>query len=135
MAQQPRDPRQRLEMIGTGLGGRQQQEDKVHRNVIRRIEIDRRLQPGKYTCDAFKPRQPAMRDRNAAANGRAGKLFALPQRLEDDRAVQAHTRSHDRSQVLEQLALVARLQAAEHVGRAEDVGDVHDIPAAGKRTR
>ena len=51
LAQQARDARQRLQVIGTGVLGRQQQEDQVDRLVVERLEVDRLLQPREQADD------------------------------------------------------------------------------------
>ena len=41
MADQPADRRQGLQMLGAGVGRRQQQEDEVDRSAIDRLVVDR----------------------------------------------------------------------------------------------
>ena len=53
VAQQPRDSRQRFQVIGAGAFGRQQQEDQVDRLAVHRLEIDRPLQPREQAEQLF----------------------------------------------------------------------------------
>ena len=53
IAQQPRDARQRFEMIGAGAFGREQQKNEIDRLVVERLEIDRAVEPREQ------PEQPA----------------------------------------------------------------------------
>src|SRR5690606_9960008 len=52
VAQQARHPGQRLQMVGAGVLGSQQQEDQVHRLVVDGVEVDRLFQPGEQAVDA-----------------------------------------------------------------------------------
>ena len=45
IAEQARDARQRLEMIGAGAFRREQQKNQIDRLAVERLEIDRTLQP------------------------------------------------------------------------------------------
>ena len=49
IAQEPRDARQRLEVIGAGAFRREQQKDQIDRLIVERLEIDRPLEPGEQT--------------------------------------------------------------------------------------
>src|SRR5215472_6982995 len=83
VAQQPRDPGQRLEVIGPRPFRREQQEDEVDRLAVHRLEIDRSFQPGKQTKQLLELRQLAMRDGHPVADGRRTELLALQQDLEN----------------------------------------------------
>jgi hypothetical protein len=53
IAQQPRDARQRLQMIGAGAFRRQQQEHQIDRLAVHRLEIDRALEAGEQAEQLF----------------------------------------------------------------------------------
>ena len=67
VAQQARDAGQRLQMIGAGRLGCQQQEDQIDRLLVDRIEIDRRLEPGEQAVETLQFCQLAVRDGDAVA--------------------------------------------------------------------
>src|SRR4051812_32538970 len=46
---------QRLEMIGAGIGRRQDEEDEIDRKAVDRLELDRRRQPREEADDAVEP--------------------------------------------------------------------------------
>ena len=47
------DRGERLQMVGAGIGRRQQQEDEVDRHAVDRLEVDRRRQPGEIAEHAL----------------------------------------------------------------------------------
>ena len=83
IAQQARDARQRLEVIGAGGFRRQQQKNQIHRLAVERLEIDRPLQPREQSEQAAEFRQLAMRDRHAIAHRGGTELLALQQNFQN----------------------------------------------------
>src|SRR5579872_2083854 len=68
VAQQPRDSRQSLQVIGARAFRREKQKDEVDRLAIHRLEIDRALKPGKQSEDLFELRKLAVRNRDAVSD-------------------------------------------------------------------
>src|SRR5260370_3839309 len=81
--QQPRDARERLQMIGAGAGRGQKHEDEVDRLVVDGLEVDRLLEPGEQAIEARQLGQPAVRQRRAVADAGRIEALALQQDLED----------------------------------------------------
>src|ERR1700741_4730144 len=79
IAQQPRHARQRLEMIGAGMFGREQQKDEIDRLSVKRLEIDGPREPGKEAEQLVELRKLAVRDRDPVADARRTELLALLQ--------------------------------------------------------
>ena len=80
MADQPADRRQRLQMLGAGVGRRQQQEDEIDRLPVDRLVIDRRRQPRDQRIDAVEPVELAVRDCDPTAEPGRAEPFALDDR-------------------------------------------------------
>ena len=77
LAQDPGDPRERLEVVGAGPLGREQQEDEIDRLAVEGLEVDRPLEPG----------EQARRDGRASAACRAG--WRCRRRCRSSRGVRA----------------------------------------------
>src|SRR5690606_8245349 len=82
VAEQPRHPRERLEVVCPGRLRCQQHENQVDRLIVDRIEVDRRLQPGEDTVETVQVRQLAVRDADAVADARGAQALALHKYLE-----------------------------------------------------
>ena len=83
LAEMPRDAGERLQVIGAGALGREQEEDEVDRLVVERLEIDRLREPREQAEDAVEARELAVRDGDAAADAGRAELLALQKRIED----------------------------------------------------
>jgi len=81
VAQQARDTRQRLQVIGAGRFRGQQQEDQIHRMFVDSIEIDGLFQAREHAIEAFEVRQLAVRNGNAVADTRGAETLAFQQRF------------------------------------------------------
>ena len=75
VAEQPRDPRQRLQMVGPGALRRQQQEYQIDRLAIHRLEIDRAFETGKQSEQFFQLGKLAVRDGDTVADGGGAEFF------------------------------------------------------------
>ena len=83
LAQQPRDARERLEVIGAGaLRGEQQKHD-VDGLPVHRVEIDGLGKARANSGDALQPGKLAVRDGDALAEASRAKPLTLEQRVED----------------------------------------------------
>ena len=75
VADDPADRGQRLQMLGAGIGRRQQQEDEVDLAPVDRLVIDRLGEPREQAVDPLEPLDLAVRDRNALAEAGASRAF------------------------------------------------------------
>src|SRR6185437_6667807 len=68
IAQEPRHPRQRLQMIGAGAFRRQQKENQIDRLAVERFEVDRPIEPREQPEQTRQMRHLAMRYGDAVAD-------------------------------------------------------------------
>src|SRR5580704_6527846 len=97
-------------MIGAGTFRRQQQEDKIDRLAVERLEIDRPIEPREQTKQPFEIRHLAVRNGNAIANRSRAKLLALAQDFEDGAFVLPAEHGGARRELLQQLLLAVDLE-------------------------
>ena len=83
IAQQSRDARERLEMVGARALRRKQEENQIDRLVVERFEIDRPVEAREQTEQLVELGQLAMRNGNAIADAGRAQLLTLQQDLED----------------------------------------------------
>src|SRR5262245_10188849 len=83
IAEKSRYPRQRLQVVGAGRLWRQQKKYEVHRLLVDRIEVHRRVQPQEHALQALQTRKLAMGDGNTIANASRDKPLALQQNIKD----------------------------------------------------
>ena len=83
LAEQPRDARERLEMIGAGALWGEQQEHDVDGLAVHRVEIDGLGKARADSGDALQPDKLAVRNGNALAEASRAKPLTLEQRIED----------------------------------------------------
>src|SRR5262245_8830317 len=100
-------------MVGPGVLGRQQQKNEIDVFVVERAEFDGLGKPGKEAHDVGKPRQAAVRNGDAAADGRRAEALALQQRVKDVTRVDTGQLGRLLGQLLQRLLLVLRLQSGE----------------------
>src|SRR3984957_11674974 len=125
IAQQPRDPRQRLQGIGARAFRRQQQEHEVHRLAVHRLEIDRAFEPGKQAEQFFQLGKLAVRDGDAIADGGGSELLPLQQNLENRAFVLSGQHGGARRQFLQRLFLAVDLQRREDRLGCDQIGNRH----------
>src|SRR6476469_8221270 len=105
LAQQPRDARQRLKMIGARAFRREQQKDNVDGCSVNCVEVDRIGKARADAGDALKANEFAMRDGDALAEPGRAQPLTLQQRVEDVTLLQAGEPRRARRQILKQLLL------------------------------
>src|SRR5262245_60542877 len=76
-SQQPRNARQRLQVVGPRVLGCQQQKDQIDILVVERAEFDRLRQPCEQADDVGETRNSAVRNSDATADGRRAETLAL----------------------------------------------------------
>src|SRR5512139_996329 len=77
VAQCATDPRERLQMVGAGIGGREQEEDEIDGKPVDRGELDRRVEPREISEDAADTLELAVRDGDPAPEAGRAKALAL----------------------------------------------------------
>ena len=82
VAQQARDPGQRLEMVGARGLGRQQHTDQVDRLLVDGVEVDGRLELCEERVEPVQVRQLSVRDRDTVADPGRAQALALDQDFE-----------------------------------------------------
>ena len=135
MADQAADRGQRLQMLGAGVGRRQQQEDEVDRRAVDRLVIDRRRKPRDQRIDPIELVQLAVRDGDAAAKAGRAQPLALGDRIGDLRRIERQARGGDLRQLVQQLALVARGQVDADRFEIEKLGKLHRLIFQDRRVR
>ena len=83
VAQQSGDTGKRLEVIGAGVLGREQQEDQIHRLVVDGVEVDRLLEAREQAKELFHLAKAAVGDGNAATHTGRAQAFAFDQNVQN----------------------------------------------------
>ncbi len=125
IAQQPRDPRQRFQMIGARALRRQQQEHQIDRLAVHRLEIDRPIEAGKQPEQLFQLGQLAVRDGDAIPHRGGSELLPLQQDLENRAFVLPGQQRGTRRQFLQRLLLAVDFQRRENRLGCDQVGNRH----------
>ena len=84
VAQRPRNGGKRVEMIGAGGFGCQQQKHQVHRRIIDGLKRNRFFQAREEALNFIKPGQASMRNGEPLADAGGAEFLALPQYVEND---------------------------------------------------
>jgi hypothetical protein len=132
MANDPADGGQRLQMLGSGVGRRQQQERQVDRLPVDRLIVDWIRQPDDQGIDALQPLDLAMWDRDAIAEARRAEPLALGNGFDDRRRVDAKPCRRKHAEHLQELALVAGRQADADGVEVEKITELHGFGALTK---
>src|SRR5262249_10647609 len=116
---------ERLEMVGTGGLGREQQKDQIDRLAVERLELDRPIEPGEQPEQPFELRQLAMRDGDAVADAGGAELLALLQDLEDLALALAGELGGACRELLDRLLLAVDLKRGNDRLRRNEIGERH----------
>jgi hypothetical protein len=126
IAHDSRDARKRLQVIGAGSIGREQQENQNDRHAIERFEIDRLFQARKKTDEAIELCELAVRNCNAAADAGRAEPLAVPQRFKNLALTAAALRRNKCCKFLQRLFLVLCLERGQNRVRGEKIVERHD---------
>ena len=110
-------------MVGAGVGRRQQQEDEIDRQLVDRLEVDRRRQPGEIAEHAGQALDLAVRDGDAAAEAGRADLLARVEAAAIVLGRQAGQPRRRRGELLEQGLLVGRDQIGVDRRRRSDMSE------------
>ena len=125
MAGDPADRRERLQMLGAGIGRRQQQEDEIDRPAVDRLVVDRLGEPREQAVDPVQPLDLAVRDRDALAESGRAQLLALGEAGEDRGRVDAEPlRRRDWRAAAAATLVAARKRGLDRV-EIEEIGKLH----------
>jgi len=113
IAQQAGDAGERLQMISTGVFGRQEQENEIDRLIVDRVELDGRGEAGEKPIDPGQCRDLAMRNGDAMAQARRAELLALQESLEDHPVIDCGQLGGSVRDFLQELLLVLDLEARQ----------------------
>ena len=125
VAQQARNARQRLQVVGARGFRRQQQENQIDRLAVERLEIDRLVQPREQAEQPTELRQLAVRNGDAIADAGRAELLALQQHFEDRALVLAGQFGRARGQLLDRLLLAVDLERRNDRVRRDEIGERH----------
>src|SRR5262245_14470054 len=112
-------------MIGPGMLGGEQQKDEIDVLIIERAEFDGLGEPGEKAHDVGEPRQAAVRNGDAAPDGRGAQALALQQRLENLTRVAAGQLRRLLRELLQRLFFVVRFQSGEDSFARYEITKLH----------
>ena len=123
VAQEASDACQRLQMIGAGAFGREQQKNQIDRLTVERLEIDRPVEPREQPEQPLQLGELAMRDGDTVADAGRAELLALHENLEDRALVLTGQLRGLGGELLQGLLLAVNPQRRND-GIVRDVADV-----------
>ncbi len=126
VAQQPGNPRQRLEVIGTGGFRSQQQKDQIHRLLVDGLEIDRVLEACEQAVKAVQVGHLAVRNGDAVADAGGAQPLAFHKDVEDGPLVQPGDIGRPPGEVLQGLFLAGGAQIRDNGLGTDELVDFHD---------
>src|SRR3954468_6325434 len=114
ITQQARDAGESLEVIGARAFRRQQQENRIDRSLVDRVEIDGMAEPREHADRLGQPGHAAVRDGDAAADAGRAEPLALQQTVEQATLVEAVKLRRFGGQLGQQGLLAGRLYTGQN---------------------
>src|SRR5262249_26296826 len=125
IAQETRDARQRLEMVGAGGFRREQQKNEIYRLTVERLELHGPFESRKQSEQLVELRQLAVRNGEAGTDASRTELLALLKNLENRALALAAELGGLGGQLLQNLLLAVDLQRRnDGIGR-DEIGEQH----------
>src|SRR3954468_9884322 len=125
VAQKAGDAGERLEVIGAGAFGGEQQEDEIDRLAVHRFEIDWTIETREQAEDLFQLGQLAVGNGDAVADRGGAELFALQEHLENGTLVLPGQLGGLGREFLKRLLLAVDLQCRENRLGRDQIGNRH----------
>src|SRR6266699_4310094 len=125
IAQEARDARQRLEMVGAGGFRREQQKYEIDRLTVERLELHGPFETRKQSEQLIELRQLAVRNGDAVTDAGRTELLALLQNLQDRSLALAAELGGLGGQLLQNLLLAVDLQRRNDGIRRDEIGEQH----------
>src|SRR5690349_3616551 len=136
VAQEPRDPRERLEVIAPRVARREQRDEDPRRQAVDGVEADALRREREHRLHLAEAGEPAVRDRDAAPDARRRERLARLEHAQDLvlREPRVALREHLRQRA-QRGRLVLRAQAMDDPLDGEDLGETHALPSRRYFTR